>query len=104
MGQFSILLYIHIQMNADGISWSMSSFEGIEVKAVSLEKLHEHYIHSPKVPFGEKKKWLCLWWLTDTSHNEGLLKNDFSFTHTLLEHLEVRISEVKTSLIFIVTF
>ena len=33
-----------------------------------------------------------------------LLKNDFSFTHTLLEHLEVRISEVNTSLIFIVTF
>lgn len=76
----------------------MSSFEGIEVKAISLEKLHERYIDSPNVPFG--KKWLCLWWLTDTSHNEGLLKNDFSFAHTLLEHLEVRISEVKTSLIF----
>ena len=36
-------------MNADGISWSMYSFEGIEVKAMSLEKLHEHYIDSPNV-------------------------------------------------------
>ena len=33
MGRFSILFYIHIQMNADGISWSMYSFKGIEVKA-----------------------------------------------------------------------
>lgn len=33
----------------------MSSFEGIEVKAISLEKLHERYIHSPNVPFGGKK-------------------------------------------------
>lgn len=33
----------------------MYSFEDIEVKAISLEKLHEHYIDSPNVPFGEKK-------------------------------------------------